>query len=152
MPIENHENTMSPQMNPSEPFHSLPLTEFTSEGAARVEIDEAMIRRLVDSFYETIRGDDLLGPIFARHVADWSLHLPKMYAFWSTVVLRTGQYAGRPLETHQRLPGLTQAHFTRWIELWRQTVTHVVPESARDAFILPAQRMASSMGSVLLRT
>jgi hemoglobin len=90
-----------------------------------------MIRTLVDTFYEGVRDDPMLGPIFARHVADWSLHLPKMYDFWSTVVLRTGRYAGRPLDAHQRLPGLTAAHFARWLDLWRHTVARVVPEAAR---------------------
>lgn len=109
-----------------------------------------MIRTLVDTFYDGVRHDAMLGPIFARHVADWSLHLSKMYDFWSTAVLRTGRYAGRPLETHQRLPELSAAHFARWLDLWRHAVARVVPETARDAFLLPAQRMAASMTSALL--
>ncbi|MBL9030094.1 MAG: group III truncated hemoglobin [Phycisphaerae bacterium] len=135
----------------SRAVRQLPLTEPVGSGAPATMIDEAMIRSLVDTFYSTIREDELLGPIFARHVADWSLHLPKMYAFWSTVVLRTGRYSGRPLEAHQRLPGLTQAHFARWISLWTQTVARVVPAPSREAFVVPATRMASSMSSVLLR-
>ncbi len=129
----------------------LPLTEPTRPGATGGPIDEGMICTLVDTFYDTVRGDDLLGPIFARHVADWSLHLPKMYAFWSTVVLHTGRYSGRPLEAHQRLPGLTQAHFDRWIALWAQTVARVVPATSRDAFAVPASRMAASMSAALVR-
>ncbi len=136
---------------PTNPARQLPLTEPARSDATDRPIDESMIRTLVDTFYDSVRGDDLLGPIFARHVADWSLHLPKMYTFWSTVVLRTGRYAGRPLEAHQRLPGLTQAHFDRWIALWTQTVARVVPAPSRDAFVVPASRMASSMSSVLLR-
>lgn len=136
---------------PTDPVRQLPLTEPVRFDAPDTQIDEGMIRTLVDTFYDTVRGDDLLGPVFARHVADWSMHLPKMYAFWSTVVLRTGRYAGRPLEAHQRLPGLTQAHFDRWITLWTQTVARVVPATSRDAFVVPATRMASSMSSVLLR-
>ena len=136
---------------PTDSARQLPLTEPVQFDAPDMQIDESMIRTLVNTFYDTVRGDDLLGPIFARHVADWSMHLPKMYAFWSTVVLRTGRYAGRPLEAHQRLPGLTQIHFDRWLALWTQTVACVVPATSRDAFILPASRMAASMSSVLLR-
>ena len=48
-----------------------------------------------------MREDDLLRPVFEEHVADWSVHLPKMYDFWSSVVLHTGQIAfgadGSPL-------------------------------------------------------
>lgn len=137
--------------DPSDTTRQLPITEPVGLGTPDTPIDEATIRTLVDTFYDTVRSDDLLGPVFARHVADWSMHLPKMYAFWSTVVLRSGRYAGRPLEAHQRLPGLTQAHFDRWITLWAQTVARVVPATSRDAFVLPASRMAASMSSVILR-
>ena len=112
----------------------------------------ADVVRLVDSFYDRVRADDLLGPIFdtvAR--TDWAVHLPKMYDFWSTVVLRTGRYAGRPLDAHQRLPGLTAAHFARWLDLWRHTVARVVPEAARHSFVIPAERMAANMSAALLR-
>lgn len=122
-------------------------------GAAESPSDvpsEADIRRLVDAFYETVRGDDLIGPIFQRHVADWSLHLPKMYDFWSTVVLRTGRYAGRPIEVHERLPELTTAHFARWLSLWEQTVVTVIQPAVRAPFIDAARRMALSMSSRLI--
>ena len=99
--------------------------------------------------YRPKRGHQL-GPIFDRHVKDWSLHLPKMYDFWSTVVLRTGRYAGRPIEAHERIPGLTAAHFQRWIALWTRTVQRVVPISAQDLFIVSAQRMARSMSDRLI--
>lgn len=140
---------MSTSNEPSETTRHLPLTESVRSETPEMPIDEATIRTLVDTFYDTVRGDDLLGPIFTRHVADWSLHLPKMYDFWSTVVVRTGRYAGRPLEAHERLPGLTPAHFDRWIALWAQTVARVVPVTSRDAFVLPARRMAASMSSMI---
>ncbi len=131
--------------------HQLPLTAPSRPATPVVSADEAMIRTLVDTFYEGVRDDSLLGPIFARHIADWSLHLPKMYDFWSTVVLRSGRYTGRPLEAHERLPGLTEAHFDRWLDLWRRTVERVVPEAARAAFTVPAERMAANMRAALLR-
>jgi len=129
----------------------LPLTEPGRVDVPDGPIEESMIRSLVDDFYDTIRTDELLGPIFAQHVVDWSAHLPKMYNFWSTVVLRTGRYAGRPLEVHQRVPGLTRLHFDRWIQLWGQAVGRMIPPAHRDAFVTPATRMAASMSAALLR-
>lgn len=137
--------------DPSDTTRQLPITEPVGLGTPDTPIDEATIRTLVDTFYRAVRSDDLLGPIFARHVADWSMHLPKMYAFWSTVVLRSGRYAGRPLDAHQRLPGLTQTHFDRWLALWTEAVACVVPTSSRSAYLIPARRMATSMSSVILR-
>lgn len=130
--------------------HSLPLTDRAVKACSDGLISELMIRNLVDSFYEVVRGDDLLGPVFCRHVEDWSVHLPKMYDFWSTVVLHSGRYAGRPLETHGRIPELTHAHFDRWIELWDEVVARVLPASAQAAFTVPARRMAFSMASQLI--
>ena len=142
---------MNPPTKPDDARVQLPFVEADSGVTPDLPVDESTVRTLVDTFYDSIRKDQLLGPVFDRHVADWSLHLPKMYAFWSSVVLRTGRYAGRPIDAHARIPGLTQSHFDRWLELWRQAVGRVVPEAAHAAFLLPAQRMASSMTSVLFR-
>lgn len=139
-----------PSDSQKSPSIGLPLTEATNSPLAGQLVSETHIRDLVDTFYQAIRADDLLGPIFDRHVKDWSLHLPKMYDFWSTVVLRTGRYAGRPIEAHERIPGLTAAHFQRWIALWTRTVQRVVPISAQDLFIVSAQRMARSMSDRLI--
>lgn len=84
------------------------------------------IERLVNTFYYRIRNDDLLGFIF-NDVAktDWAVHLPKMYAFWETVILRSGGYTGNPLGAHARLVPLTamgQPQFDRWLALFKSTV------------------------------
>jgi hemoglobin len=50
---------------------------------ARTGIDEAMIERLVHSFYAKIREDALLAPVFDARIRDWDLHLQRMCAFWS---------------------------------------------------------------------
>lgn len=139
----NHANEQTPEVRP------LPLTESFARTGLLGLVSEADIRSLVDLFYERVRGDDTLGPIFARHVTDWSLHLPKMYDFWSTVILKSGRYAGRPFEAHERIPGLKPMHFERWLALWEQTVNRVIDEKARGAFVIAAQRMAASISSRL---
>ena len=141
---------MTPHDEPGGKSRKLPLTESLAGLPVADVVSEADIRALVDAFYDTIRADDLLGPIFERHVQDWSRHLPKMYNFWSAIVLRTGRYAGRPIEAHEALPNLTRAHFDRWIILWERTVTDVIHPDAHKAFILSARRMAASMSSRLI--
>lgn len=148
----NDSTTVPQQHTADSADRSLPLTEpaATTPGGA---VSEAEIRVLVDAFYDSVRQDDLLGPVFARQVKDWSLHLPKMYDFWSTVVLRTGRYSGRPFEVHQAIPGLSTEHFDRWLMLWDATVNRVLAPPrvpARNAFVGAAQRMAGSMSSRLL--
>lgn len=84
------------------------------------------IVRLVNAFYERVRSDDLLGFIFDEVAGvDWDAHLPKMYAFWETVLFRSGGYTGNPLAAHAKLVPLTgmgKPQFDRWLELFRATV------------------------------
>ncbi len=62
--------------------------------AAAIGITEAYISILVDSFYDRIRADEVLGPIFERRIGDdWDPHLARMKAFWGSVALYTGQYS-----------------------------------------------------------
>lgn len=116
------------------------------DGAALRSVNEESIRRLVHGFYDTVRADPLIGPIFARQIEPgrWPYHLAKMCDFWSSVLLRTGRYHGRPLPPHMRLPDLSDAHFARWLDLFRATARGVF--SAEDAarVIATAERIAYS--------
>lgn len=114
--------------------------------AFQAGIDDALIGRLVDAFYSNVRADDLLGPIFAEHVADWSHHLPRMKDFWASIMIESGRYNGRPMQTHVALGILDKAHFTRWLALWDDTVAQIVPDIAvADRFRSSAHRIADSL-------
>ena len=77
------------------------------------------IQILVDNFYEKVKVDNLLGPVFAG--LDWPHHLPRMYNFWSSMLLGDQSYRGNPFEKHVRL-SITSEHFTRWLQLFKETV------------------------------
>ena len=62
-------------------------TALTEEIVARTGIDEAIIERLVRTFYDRVRTDPLLGPVFAAKIQDWEPHLQRMCAFCSSVAL-----------------------------------------------------------------
>lgn len=111
---------------------------------AETGIDEAMIARLVDSFYDRVRDDALIGPVFAERIRDWGPHLAQMKLFWSSVALMTGVYHGRPMPKHLPLP-VDGRHFDRWLELFRATAREVCPQAAADHFIERAQRIAESL-------
>jgi hemoglobin len=109
-------------------------------------LDEAMIHAVVHGFYDGIRKDDLLGPIFMGAIApdEWPHHLAKMCDFWSSTLLRTGRYAGRPLAPHLTLPGLGEQHFRRWLTLFRTTVRRLCPPEVAALFMDRALRVAHS--------
>jgi len=77
------------------------------------------VKLLVNSFYEKVKHDELLAPVFA-HV-DWPHHLPIMYNFWSSVLFGDMSYNGNPFSKHKELP-LKREHFSRWIKLFLETV------------------------------
>lgn len=147
---------MSAMANQTEPTSASddPLASFEVSRATwpveAVELD--VIRTVVDSFYESIRSDLILGPIFRDHVSDWPAHLATMYRFWSTLVNFTGQYSGNPLGVHTRLPHLAEAHFVRWLELWTATVEKFVPAADQSRFVHPAVRVARRMMAACLPT
>ncbi|WP_295899909.1 group III truncated hemoglobin [uncultured Bdellovibrio sp.] len=92
------------------------------------------IQLLVDSFYTKVRKDTLIGPIF-NDVAkvDWDEHLPKLYNFWSDLLLGDDTYRGRPFPPHMKL-NLQFGHFERWLRLFTETVDeHFIGLKASEA-------------------
>ena len=115
-----------------------------SEIVDRTGIDEAMIERVVHSFYEAVRQDPLLGPVFETRIADWGPHLERMCAFWSSVALMSGRYHGQPMEKHMRLP-VDAEHFDRWLALFARTAERECPPAAAAHFVERAHRIAQSL-------
>jgi len=116
----------------------------SAELSARTGIDEPMIQALVHGFYDRVRKDPLLGPVFDSRISDWGPHLERMCAFWSSVALATGRYQGRPMARHITLP-VDGRHFDRWLALFEQTAAELCPPAAAMHFIVAARRIAESL-------
>ena len=103
---------------------------------------EADVKLLVDTFYAKVNHDALLDPIFNgfAHV-DWPQHLPKMYAFWSGLLLGTARYQGRPFPKHVPLP-IDSTHFQRWVVLFQATVNELFAGPVADEAKLRGQAIA----------
>jgi len=112
--------------------------------AARPGIDEPMIEVLVRRFYDRIRADALLGPVFKTRIRDWEPHLQRMCAFWSSVALMTGRYHGTPMAKHLPLP-VDAERFDRWLALFEETAREICPAKAANHFIERARRIAESL-------
>lgn len=118
--------------------------EITARIVAETGIDEAMIERLVRGFYDRVRQDAMLGPIFAARIADWEPHLQRMCAFWSSVALMTGRYHGQPMRAHLPLP-VDGRHFDRWLALFEAAAQELCPPAAAALFVDRARRIAESL-------
>jgi hemoglobin len=108
------------------------------------------IKVLVDAFYEKVKRDELLAPIF-NDIAqvDWSEHLPTLYRFWESLLLGAGNYEGAPFPRHAVLP-IEQKHFERWLALFSETLNENFAgpktEEAKWRAICIADTFARRMG------
>jgi hemoglobin len=118
--------------------------QILAEITERTGIDEAMIEHLVRRFYDKVRDDRLLGPVFNSRIKNWDYHLQQMFAFWSSVALMSGRYHGRPMQKHAKLP-VDGRHFDRWLALFERTAHEVCPPAAAHHFIERAHRIAESL-------
>ncbi len=114
-------------------------------------LDEAGVVRVVDAFYESVRADALLNPIFSAAIAEdhWPQHLAAMYDFWSAMMLGTRRYSGRPLPKHMALPGLNDAHFARWLELFHETTRRLTRPEEAAVFMARAMTVAQNFRMAL---
>jgi hemoglobin len=109
-------------------------------------ITESSIVRLVDTFYARVRDDAVLGPVFEAKLAGrWHEHMPRMYAFWTKILLGTGEFQGNVYGKHMALSGIATEHFVHWLTLFRITAIDVFGTEAATEPIEVAQRIASSL-------
>ncbi len=84
------------------------------------------VELLVNTFYEKVRDNPVLGYIFDDVAKiDWESHLPKMYSFWSSILLNEHSFSGNPMEKHialSKLTALTDKEFSEWLLLFTKTV------------------------------
>ena len=110
------------------------------------QIDEEALRALVHAFYGKVRLDPLIGPVFNGAISDWPEHLDKLQAFWSSVMLTSGRYKGRPLPAHvKHSESISSASFERWLALWRETTNEMLEAGPAEALQEKAGRIAESL-------
>lgn len=100
---------------------------------------------LVNTFYDKVKVDDIIGHIFNDIIGDdWSAHLPIMYSFWESVLFARSGYSGNPIKTHVDIDKkieLKDEHFKKWLSLWQTTVDLLFKGDIADI----AKKRASTM-------
>ena len=104
------------------------------------------ISDLVDKFYGSVRSSALLGPIFSTHIDEnWDKHLPKMKAFWRSVLLKTAEYKGKPVPVHLQIEGLDTEEFEEWLRPFCPVVDEIFDPEAAVLVKETAQKIAQSL-------
>ena len=88
--------------------------------ADRPALRDEDLHAVLAAFYDAVERDPLLAPYFAT--LDMAAHLPRIVDFWSTMLFHTGRYSGNAFRPHLDMPGLTAAHFARWVATLEATV------------------------------
>jgi len=125
-------------MTTSDPF---------KDRAAETGLTEPLVRSVIASFYEQVRQDPVLGPVFYGVLGDdWTAHLNRINLFWLTVTrLGSGYQAKNFMPAHIRHPSIQPDQLPRWLELFRKTARSMCPPEAADVLIDIAERMAESI-------
>ena len=110
------------------------------------ELNRTVIAQLVHEFYDDVRRDPELHPIFDAAIGgNWEPHLGRMVEYWSTVMLATHEFKGNVYGTHMALGGIVPDHFQRWLVLFEKTARRLFTPELADEFLLVARRIAASL-------
>lgn len=109
-------------------------------------ITESSIRQMVDTFYARVREDAVLSPVFESRLAGrWAEHMPRMVAFWTKVLLGSGDFQGNVFGKHMTLTGIEKEHFVHWLCLFRMTAIEIFGAEEAAMPIQVAERIAASL-------
>ncbi|MEW4468915.1 group III truncated hemoglobin [Parasphingorhabdus sp. JC815] len=126
--------------------YTIAAREEKAANAAAMGITEERISQLVERFYEKIREDEMLGPVFNAIITDWPPHLARMKAFWTSIAIESGRFRGNPMVKHLAIPDIARPHFTHWLKLFDETLPEVMPSAAACQFLSErAARIADSL-------
>lgn len=119
------------------------LTAPESTAAKPRDLCDGDLHDLLVEFYATVARDELLAPYFGE--VDMAAHMPRIIAFWSTMLFHTGRYSGNAFRPHLIMPGLTAAHFVRWVAVLDATVRARFAGQVADRMKNFGTRIALSM-------
>jgi hemoglobin len=110
---------------------------------SREDID-ALMRR----FYGRAMSDPLIGRLFTDVAQlDLEAHVPRIAAFWETILLGARTYGGGAFAPHAALHAkvpLRSAHFGRWVTLWGETVDDLFAGERAELAKAHAARVAQA--------
>lgn len=104
------------------------------------------IALLVRAFYEKVRADERLAPIFGDALGDdWEPHIAKMCDFWGAAMRVSRRYHGDMLAAHRRLSQLHPALFPVWLTLFQTTIDEHFSGEAAAALHDRARKIARNL-------
>ena len=115
--------------------------------AVEAGLTEPLVREVILSFYEKVRVDEVLGPVFTEAIGnDWSAHIGRIILFWLTATrLSRGYDSTGFLPAHLRNRSIRSDQLPRWLQLFRDTAREHCSPEASSVLIDIAERMAETI-------
>ncbi len=111
--------------------------------------NRADVELLVNTFYDRVKKDATIGFFFTEIIpVDFPAHLPKMYAFWESILFGTSGYKGEPMTVHTHIHQkhkMTHEHFERWISLFTSTIDELFSGNKAEEL----KQRASSIATIM---
>jgi len=118
-------------------------------------ITQESINKLMELFYEKVRKDKDLAPIFNQAIGkgekEWKEHKVKIGNFWSGLLLGQGDYNGQPLKKHLDLPAFPEEFFDTWLGLFEKSLSEIYNEEMKAVILQRAQMIASHFKNMLYK-
>ncbi|NEX47873.1 group III truncated hemoglobin [Pseudotabrizicola algicola] len=111
----------------------------------RFPITVSQIEATVAEFYACVREHPGLGPVFARHVTDWSAHETKIARFWRNAILFERSYDGNPMAAHMAAWDVRAPMFAVWLGLFDSVLRRTLPAETAAAWSALAHRIGRGM-------
>lgn len=104
------------------------------------------LETLLVAFYDQAQRDPVIGPVFQKHVHDWSSHISTVTDFWSTQTGGPQLYRGG-MGRHLRL-GLEPHHFEHWLALWQRVTRERFDAESSDQLLKTARLVAGRLAEM----
>ena len=104
------------------------------------EVTKENLNKMVILFYTKILNDKIVGPFFIEKLGNnlkndkWVPHIELLTNFWASMTLRDPAYQGNPFAPHANIANISREAFSRWLELFSQTLDIVYIPQIADQF------------------
>ena len=115
------------------------------------EVTPQNVKAMVDNFYAKVLADERIGHFFIDTLGEdmqkgkWIEHLNRLQNFWLRMMGQESTYQGSPIPSHLLLPDLEQRDFTRWLELFENTVNEHYNQEIAEKFNKVAHVVATQI-------
>lgn len=121
--------------------------------AKESDLTAQLVQHVVIRFYDQIRRDAVLGPIFEDAIGEhWDEHIERIVQFWLTATRLGRGYDGKNFKPRHLIRRSIRAeHLPRWLALFRETATEQCSPEGAYALIDIAERMSETLEIGLAR-